>query len=125
MLLSLTTAGSDYTGGTYTATFLAGQTTATVEVPILDDDELEPDETFNGSIAIPRTFSSRGVNPGPQDSATVTIEDNDGVVVELDPTSYDVNESDGSVTITLRSSSPAAFPYTVVVITSDGTAKGI
>ena len=66
----------DYTSGPYTVTFSAGQTTATFNVPINDDDVLEGNENFMFTInetALSPDVTTRG-NPG---EARVTIVDND------------------------------------------------
>ena len=121
----MTVAGLDYTGVVRgTATFRAGETTATVQVPILEDDDLEGPESFIANLSIPDLAGSLGVRAGPRDSATVTIEDNDEVVVVFDPIAYNVSEGDGEVTLTLRARNTASFDYTVQVDTSDGSAIG-
>ena len=61
---------------------------------------------------------------GARDNATVYIDDDDSVEVVFDPISYNVSESDGEVTLTLRANSTASFDYTVQVDTSDGSAIG-
>ena len=65
----------DYTSGPYNVTFPAGQTTATFNVPINDDDILEGSENFILTIN-PSSLPS-DVSVGDPDQATVTIEDND------------------------------------------------
>ena len=95
-----------------------------MQVPILEDDDLEGLESFVASLSVPDSAGSRGVRAGPRDSATVTIEDNDDLVVVFDPISYNVSEGDGEVTLTLRASSTASFDYTVQVDTSDRSATG-
>ena len=65
----------DYTSGPYTVTFPAGQTTATFDVPINDDDILEGNENFILTIN-PSSLPS-DVSVGDPDQATVTIVDND------------------------------------------------
>ena len=95
-----------------------------MQIPILEDDDLEGPESFVANLSIPDLAVSLGVLAGPRDSATVTIEDNDGVVVVFDPIAYNVSEGDGEVTLTLRASSTASFDYTVLVDTSDGSATG-
>ena len=125
VLPTIPVAGSDYTGIVRrTVTFRAGETTATVQVPILEDDDLEGLESFVANLSVPDSAGSRGVRAGPRDSATVNIEDNDRVVVVFDPISYNVSEGDGEVTLTLRANSTASFDYTVQVDTSDGSATG-
>ena len=64
----------DYTSGPYTVTFPAGQTTATFDVPINDDNILEGNENF--MLTIDPTLPT-GVTVGDPNEATVTIVDND------------------------------------------------
>ena len=66
----------DYTSGPYTVTFPAGQTTATFNVPINDDDIFEIDENFILTIN-PSLLSTRITTVGNSGQATVTIVDND------------------------------------------------
>ena len=66
----------DYTSGPYTVTFPAGQTTATFNVPINDDDILEGGEDF--MLIINETSLPTNVTRGtPGEEATVTIVDDD------------------------------------------------
>ena len=65
----------DYTSGPYTVTFPAGQTTATFNVPINDDDILEGNENF--MLAINETTLPDDVTHGNPGEATVTIVDDD------------------------------------------------
>ena len=115
-------AGQDYTGGSYPATFLAGQTTASVSIPIIDNMTAEPTEDFSAVLTIPATAT--GITKGAADTATIYIIDDDIVEVVFNPTQYTVNESDDAVTLTLNANKPASFEYTVEVVTQDGTATG-
>ena len=65
----------DYTSGPYTVTFPAGQTTATFDVPINDDNILEGNETF--MLTIDSSSLPDRVTRGDPGQATVTIVDND------------------------------------------------
>ena len=65
----------DYTSGPYTVTFPAGQTTATFDVPINDDDILEGDEEF--ILTIISSSLPIGITHGTPYEATVTIVDNE------------------------------------------------
>jgi hypothetical protein len=47
------TAGSDYTATTGTLTIPAGSTTGTINVPIINDTLVEPNETFTVNLATP------------------------------------------------------------------------
>ena len=66
----------DYTSGPYTVIFPAGQTTATFDVPINDDNILEGNEDF--ILTIDETLLPTGVTRGSPGNATVTIVDDDG-----------------------------------------------
>ena len=65
----------DYTSGPYTITFLAGQTTATFDIPINDDNIYEGNENF--ILSIDNTSLPTGVTRGSPGEATVTIVDDD------------------------------------------------
>ena len=123
-LYFIAAAGQDYTGGSYTATFLAGQTTASVSIPITDDTTAEPTEDFSAVLSIPATAASQGITKGAADTATIDMMDDDTVEVVFNPSRYNVNEGDGVVTLTLNADKPASFEYTVEVETQDGTATG-
>ena len=105
-------------------TFSAGQTTATVAIPITDDDISEVTEDFSAVLTIPAAASTQGVSSGTADTASIDIVDNDAVEVIFNPTQYSVNEGDGSVTLTLSADKAASSDYTVEVLTQDGTATG-
>ena len=123
-LYFIAAAGQDYTGGSYTATFLAGQRTASVSIPITDDTTAELTEDFSAVLTIPATAASQGITKGAADTATIDITDDDPVEVVFNPTQYTVNEGDGVVTLTLNANNSASFAYTVEVGTQDGTATG-
>ena len=65
----------DYDSGPYTVIFPTGQTTATFDVPINDDDILEIDENF--MLTIDETSLPTGVTSGTPSTTTVTIMDDD------------------------------------------------
>ena len=65
----------DYDSGRYAVTFPAGQTTATFNVPINNDDILEGDENF--MLTINETTLPGDVTRGNPGQATVTIVDDD------------------------------------------------
>jgi len=67
------TAGSDYTAVAGTLTFLDGETSKTITIPIIDDSVFEPSETFTLSLSNP----TGGATLGPTATAIVTILDND------------------------------------------------
>ena len=120
--------GSDYDGGEYEAVFAAGETTATVTIPITDDEEFgEGIENFFGTLSISEMVQSYGIRAGEDNQATVNIEDNDmepDAEVNFSPTQYRVDEGDGLVTLTLTANRAKDSDYTVYVNTNDGTAVG-
>ena len=104
-------------------TFTEGSSKAELHIPIIDDDILEPDETFTAIVIIPD--SADGVEAGDDSEATVTIaNDDEEIVVSLDPEDYTVNENDGFAVITVKASKPSSEKYTVMINTQDGTATG-
>ena len=67
------TAGSDYTALSGSVTIPAGQTSATITVPVIDDLLIDPDETVTVTLAAP----SGGVVLGSTNSATIAISDDE------------------------------------------------
>lgn len=89
--------GLDYTGfSNILATITAGQTCTTVNVPILDDNIYEGNETFNVNISNPS--SNATISDG---TAVVTIVDNEAIP-SLSINSASVNENVGSTSLTLN-----------------------
>ncbi len=66
-------AGSDYTATSGTLTFAPGETVQTAKIPLLDDDIIEPDETFNVTLSNP----SSNVTLGAVKQTSILIHDND------------------------------------------------
>ena len=105
-------------------TFLAGQKTASVSIPITNDTFPELTEDFSAVLSIPAAAASQGITKGAADTATIDIVDDDPVEVVFNPTQYTVNEGDRVVTLTLNADKPASFEYTLKVVTQDGKATG-
>ena len=112
----------DYDNMSLTVFFDEGQTTATVDVDIIDDTILERLETFTGQLSLPEGTADF-IKIGPRDTATINITDNDAVEVNFDPTIYSVRENDGSVELILVANASASYGYSVTVETFDGTAS--
>ena len=119
-----TPGGLDFESGSYQVTFLAGETTTSVSIPITDDTTSELTEDFSAVLSIPATATSQGITKGAVDTATIDITEDDTVEVVFNPTQYTVNESDRAVTLTLNADKSASFDYTLEVETQDGTATG-
>lgn len=112
------TAGADYTATSGTLNFIAGQTSATFNVPILDDNLVEGNETFNLTLSSP----SPGATLGAQATATVTIVDVEPGVLQLSSPTYTVAENGGSVTITVTRTNGSTNAVAVNYATSNGSA---
>ncbi|WP_167335410.1 Calx-beta domain-containing protein [Pedobacter kyungheensis] len=109
-------AGLDYAATSGTLTFPAGSaagTTLTFSVPINDDNLVEPDETFNGTIA----NVTGGLVTIADSSATVTITDNDisEATISLGINGDETGPVNGTFTVTLSkpSSTDTQLTYTL------------
>ena len=113
------TAGTDYTATSGTLTFGPGVISQDIQVPIFDDGLYENAETFTVTLDTPST----GTSLGTQDTATVTIIENDPPpTVQFSASNYNVNEDAGTVTLTVTKTGSTALSCTVDYATSDGTA---
>ena len=66
----------DYTSGTYSVTFLAGTTGVALNIPIINNNKLDKNESFN--LTINSSSLPIGAMVGYPGLATVTIVDFDG-----------------------------------------------
>ena len=78
-LYSICTAPGDYTSGGYSLSFSAGQTSAILSVPTLDDNIAELEEFFK--VMITRSDTPDKVLIGDPGISFVTIQNNDGEFV--------------------------------------------
>ena len=108
------TDGVDYTGQSGALTINAGQTSATFEVPILDDTGVEGDETFTVTLTSPMNAVFARA------AATGTIQDNDlpEVTVSFDQATYEVSEG-GAVTVAVELSAVPGRSVTIPLQTGD------
>src|SRR5262249_12691155 len=113
-------AGSDYTAASGSLTIAPGDTTATIDVALIDDPIAEADETFFVNLTNPAgatiadgrgqgTISGDNIGPG-------------GDTPALSISSATATEADGSVTLTVTLSAPSAFTVTVDYATADESA---
>ncbi len=110
--------GSDYTGVGGTLTIPAGQTSAAISVPIVDDTLDESDETFTLALADP----VNAVLVAPE-AAVVTISDNDSPPeVALGVATSVVGEGAPSIVLQVVLSSSSGLEVAVDFETADGTA---
>ena len=114
------TMGEDYTATNGTLTIAAGEVSATVEVPVLDDDDVEESETFTLTLS---DAEHATIDDG---EGQATIADDDEPPPELptlsvdDPEVTEGENAKAAFTVTLSATSGDAV--TVAYATSDGTA---
>jgi hypothetical protein len=109
------TEGDDFKSVSGLLVFNPGETNKTFSVPIYDDSINEPGETVLLALSNP----TNGVAGAP---ARLTIVDDDPPLASFSTNSYTVNEDGGSVSISVRLSSPFDQPIYVDFTTSDDTA---
>jgi hypothetical protein len=108
----------DYVGGVFTVTF-TGTNEASLDIVTTENSIVEGTEMFTAIIENP---SSPLITPGTDDTATVTITDDDTITVEFTQAVYNVNETDGTAVITLETSGTHDVNITVTVSVRSGTA---
>lgn len=107
--------GVDYTAASGILTFNPGQMAKTFSVPILDDTIVEGPETVDLTLSNP-TNASLGAN----DTAVLTIGDNEGV--RFSAMAYEVDEDGGAAIVTVQLIGTATSPVTVHYSTITGSA---
>ena len=114
-------ANSDYTAVSDTLTFADGQSTALITVPIIDDNDVEANETFTLVLANATGGASLG-----QSTATITIVDNDVAAtpgtINITITELDVHEDSDDIVVTLLRTGGSDGAVTVDYATANGTA---
>ncbi|MDA9778114.1 Ig-like domain-containing protein [Rubripirellula sp.] len=114
-------AGTDYTTTADTLTFGDGETSKNIVVPILDDTEIDPNETFTVVLSNVQGGASLGTTV----TTTVTIVDDEQPgVLAFSQSSESVNEDDGTVTLTVLRSGGSDGIVTVNYATANGSADG-
>ena len=120
-------AGSDYTEAEATATFPPGTITATVTVAIIDDTDVENDESFTLRIIDDARNSNLTYLVGPLSDGhgtgfgSVLIIDDD-TMPEVSVAGTAANENAGTMTLRVSLSRASATEVTVDFATADGTA---
>ena len=111
--------GTDYTGiPTTTITIPAGEPSAVVNVPLINDNIIEADKSFTVSIS-----NVNHAIPMAPTSATVTILDDDALpTVQFGAANYNVDETESSVTVEIIANPISASDMLVDVVNSGGTA---
>ena len=113
-------AGTDFTTISGTLTFLNGETSKTISVPIINDTMDEPNETFNVALSNP-TGGALLLAPS---SAIVTITDDDNppTVSINDISLAEGNSGTTNFIFTISLSQPSGFNVSVNYATANGTA---
>lgn len=118
--------GSDYTALAGTVAILAGQTSATVSVPVIDDSVVEGTETVTLALATISQGDADITIDASQDEASLQIADNDNATISFAAATSSVIEFVGSHTVVVRLSIPGGGTLgqsvTVNVSTTGGTA---
>ena len=112
-------AGNDYTALMENVTFAIGDTSKDIDITILNDDTLEPEEAFTVSLG---TLPD-GVTAGTPNSVTVTIVSEEVVTVEFAESEVTVAENEGPAEVTLRLSEAAVSVLFIPVGTTLSTAR--
>ncbi|WP_242057682.1 Calx-beta domain-containing protein [Nostoc sp. FACHB-87] len=111
----------DYTSNTVAVNFANGETSKTVNIPIVNDGIFEPSETINLTLTNP----TNGATIGGQNTATLTIIDNDAApgIIAFSGANYSINE-DGTpiVAVTLNRTGGSNGAVSVILTPSNGTA---
>ncbi|MFK8009523.1 MAG: peroxidase family protein [Saprospiraceae bacterium] len=108
---------NDFTAGSGMVTFPIGSTTASISIPITDDNINEPTESFVVNLTNPS-----GANIG-DTQGTVTINDNDAPgLPSVSINNVTVDEDGGNANFTVTLSTPSTTPVTVSYATANGTA---
>jgi hypothetical protein len=107
----------DFTAASGVLTIPALTTSAQVNVNVVGDLQVEPDETFTVTLSNP-VNSSLG-----RAQATGTIVNDDVPLLNFSSTFYDADETSRQVVLTVRRIGDASAPASVNYTTSDGTAS--
>ena len=110
------TAGSDFSAVGGQLSFTNGETAKTLLIPLLNDTQVEGDETFQVTLANPV-----GAQLLPSSTATVTIVDNDAGV-QFSSSSYTVTENGVSALITVLRTTVTNSTIGVNYSAANGTA---
>ena len=114
---------ADYTSISNTVVFAAGETIATVFVPVRNDAVAEGDETVNLTLA-GGVAAAGGTASYPLPNAVLVIQDND-VTFGFSQPAYSVREEAGRIAIPVVRGGDTNTPVSVRFATSDGTATAL
>ena len=120
------TAGSDYTDTSGTLTFPAQSTAAqTIRVPVTDDAEYEPEETFTLTLSQASVATLAGGGATLTVTGTITDNDDPAVTVSFGTGSHTVDEGETvEVTVTLSADPERAVSIPLTATAQDGASDG-
>ena len=114
------TAGVDFDATTQTINFAAEQTSVTITIPVIDDDESEATET----LTLELTNAGDGLEIGTANQATVDIIDDDNPlpVIEFEQSLITVSEDGGTAQVVLNRSGDLDAEAVVTLGVTGGSA---
>jgi solute carrier family 8 (sodium/calcium exchanger) len=98
-------AGDDYLASNGVLEFAAGEVTKDIQVTLIDDNQWEPDETFDIVLSDPekQPDGSKGIFLSEPSVSTITIiNDDEPGVLEFAEHRYQVAESEGALVVTVK-----------------------
>ena len=107
------TDGADYPTLSRAVTLSSGDTSGSVSISITDDAVYEGDETL--ILSLGDALAATGIYTGSISSTTVTITDNDALIVSFANTALTLPEDAGTVNVEMRLDSAPAIPVTLQV----------
>ena len=113
--------GSDYSQTSGTLLFADGQTMGTIEVPVIDDNAIESDETFTVNLS----NVVGGATLGSVFNTSISITDNEVPVpgtLQFNPSIYSVSETSDKVTVVVARTGGSNGIVTIEYATQDATA---
>ncbi|MHC5916452.1 MAG: Calx-beta domain-containing protein, partial [Nostoc sp.] len=110
-------AGSDYYNNPITVNFANGETTKTVNIPIIDDAIVDPDQTINLILSNP----TGGATIGTQNIATVKIVDNDSPQLSLILNKENIYEGETATGTITRNTEDTSSDLVITLASSDTT----
>ena len=119
-------AGEDYLASAGVLQFAAGEITKDVSVTLIDDNQWEPDETFDIVLSEPdqQPGGSKGIFISEPCISTITIiNDDEPGVLEFSEHRYSVAESQGFLTVTVRRKNGSDGTVTCKYTTQDHSDK--
>jgi hypothetical protein len=111
------TAGKDYNSTPITVNFASGETEKTLAIPIFDDTLVENPETINITLTNP----TGGATLGAQNTATLTILDND-ISLQFSQPTFSVTEGATEAEITVTRSGVLDNAVSATITLTNGTA---